>query len=536
MDLTFIVISLQEAEWLLITFAMGFIAYKLGLPPMLGFLGVGFLLKSTGHESSHELREIADLGVTLMLFIIGLKLNLKSLLRIQIWGVASAHILISILFYSLIFIALSWLQLFSFAELNLSNILLLAFTLSFSSTVFAIKVLESKREMGALYAQIAIGILIIQDIFAVIFLTASTGKPPSLWAPFIIISLPFIRPLLYRIMDQVEHGELLVLYSLLLAIGGAGLFEFMDMKADLGALIFGILLANHPKSKEVASTLYNFKDLFLVAFFINIGLAGDPDTDNLFVAAILTLILLLKTFAYFYLLVKTKLRSRTSFLTSISLANYSEFGLIVGAIAVNNGWISADWLISVAIALTFSFIIASPLNLHAHTIYAKFAEKLRFFQSNDRLTDEKPVSVEGYQNIIFGMGRIGTGLYDDLSQYDTKSTIGIDYDRNIVIKHVSNKRKVLYADTMDQDFWSKINLDDCKVAFLNLPTYEKNEFIINKLKEINFKGEIAAIALYEDEIENLNAAGADSVYNFYSEAGTGFAEHVRQTILQKKND
>jgi len=535
LDLTLLVISLQEAEWLFATFCFGFIAYKLNLPPMIGFLAVGFLLKAAGHESSHELREIADLGVTLMLFIIGLKLNLKSLLRVQIWGVASAHILISIVIYTLIFFILNSFQLSGFAELNLWSMLLIAFALSFSSTVFAIKVLESKREMGAFYAQIAIGILIIQDIFAVIFLTASTGKMPSLWAPVVIVTLPFIRPVLYKIMDQVEHGELLVLYSLLLAIGGAALFEFVDMKADLGALIFGLLLANHPKSKEVSSTLYNFKDLFLVAFFINIGLSGDPSVDNIMIAIILSFILLIKTAAYFLLLVKTKLRSRTSFLTSLSLANYSEFGLIVGAIAVQNGWISANWLISMAIALTFSFIIASPLNISAHKFYAKYADQLRKFQSDERLTDEKPVNADGFQYIIFGMGRIGTGLYDDLNHYFPKSIIGIDYDRNNVIKHVSAKRKVVYADTMDQDFWSKINLNSFKVAFLNLPTYDKNNFIIKKLKEHGFQGKIAAIALYEDEMEHLKTAGADAVYNFYSEAGTGFAEHVRKTIINDQN-
>jgi len=169
MDLNWIVISLQETEWIFATFVMGLIAFKVGLPPMVGFLIVGFIFKAVGLESTHELREIADLGVTLMLFTIGLKLNVKSLLRIQIWGVASAHMLITIVVYAGLFLALSFTGLSTFADIDIWSALLIGFALSFSSTVFAVKVLEGKNEMGALYAQIAIGILIVQDILPLFF-------------------------------------------------------------------------------------------------------------------------------------------------------------------------------------------------------------------------------------------------------------------------------------------------------------------------------------------------------------------------------
>jgi len=252
MDLNWIAISLSETGWIVATFFMGLLTYKIGLPPMLGFLAVGFIFKAFGLESTHELREIADLGVTLMLFTIGLKLNLKSLLRVQIWGVASAHMLITIIIYGGLFFALSFSGISAFADIeNIWSALLIAFALSFSSTVFAVKVLEGKNEMGALYAQIAIGILIVQDIFAVLFLTASMGKIPSVWA-LGLLGLPMLRPILYKLMDQVEHGELLVLYSLLLAVGGAALFELVGMKADLGALIFGVLMGQHHKAAEVS--------------------------------------------------------------------------------------------------------------------------------------------------------------------------------------------------------------------------------------------------------------------------------------------
>lgn len=530
MDLSWIVISLSETGWLVITFFLGLLAYKVGLPPMLGFLGVGFILKAYGLESTHALREIADLGVTLMLFTIGLKLNLKSLLRIQIWGVASAHMLVTTFIYAVLLLLLSFTGLASFSDISFWSAVLIAFALSFSSTVFAVKVLEGKSEMGALYAQIAIGILIVQDIFAVIFLTASTGKIPAIWA-LGLLGLPLIRPLLYKVMDQVEHGELLVLYSLLLAVGGSTLFEVVGMKADLGALIFGLLLAPHAKASEVSKTLYNFKDLFLVGFFVNIGLSGDPSVENLILAGVLSVFMFAKVFLFFWLLVSTHLRSRTSFLTSLSLANYSEFGLIVGAIGVNNGWMSNDWLITIAIALAMTFVLASPLNATAHELYARFSLRLRRWQTDKLLEDELPVDISDSNILVFGMGRIGSGVYDDLDYHFPEKVTGIDFDEGVFKKHEIADRKIIYADVMDKDFWGKIDLSGISTIFLNLPDFNKNLFTITQLKEKNYQGHIAAIALYDEEIQELKEAGAEAVYNFYSEAGIGFAEHVRHNLL-----
>ena len=534
MDLSLVAISLPETEWLIATFFLGLAAYKIGLPPMVGFLAIGFIMKAFGYESNHALQEIADLGVTLMLFTIGLKLDIKSLLRIQVWGVATAHMSITIIVYAGLFLALSLTGLSSFAGFDLWTALLVAFSLSFSSTVFAVKVLEGKNEMGALYAQIAIGILIVQDIFAVLFLTASTGKIPSVLA-VLLFALPLMRPLLYKIMDVVEHGELLVLYSLILAMGGAALFEIVGMKADLGALIFGILLAPHSKSYEVSKTLYNFKDLFLVGFFVNIGLSGDPTLDNLIIALILSALMFSKSLLFFWLLLKTSMRSRTAFLSSLSLSNYSEFGLIVGAIGVSNGWMSNEWLITIAIALALTFVIASPLNSLSHRLYSQYSSKLRRFQTEKRLDDELPIDISDATILVFGMGRIGTGVYDDLHYHFPNKVKGIDFDGGVYKEHKDNQRNVVYADVMDKDFWGKVDLSHISMAFLNLPDYNKNLMTLEHLKEKNFHGQISAIAMYDNEIDLLKAAGADAVYNFYSEAGIGFAEHVRHKLLDAQS-
>jgi predicted Kef-type K+ transport protein len=250
-----------------------------------------------------------------------------------------------------------------FDDLDFKLSLLIAFALSFSSTVFAVKVIEEKGEMASVYGRTSIGILIMQDIFAVIFITASTGKIPSPWAILLIALLFLVRPLLMILMKRSGHGELLILCGLFLGlVVGAASFDFVRLKSDLGALIVGMMLASHPKASELAKSLFGLKDMFLVGFFLSIGLSGAPALQDIGIAALLTAVIPIKVGLFFFLLTRFKLRARTSLLASLSLANYSEFGLIVGAIGVSNGWIGSQWLIIIAIALSMSFVLAAPLN------------------------------------------------------------------------------------------------------------------------------------------------------------------------------
>jgi len=181
--------------------------------------------------------------------------------------------------------------------------------------------------------------------------------------------------------------------------------------------------------------------LFLVGFFINIGLSGDPSINNFILGGLLAIFMVVKVILFFWLLNKTRLRSRTSFLCSLSLANYSEFGLIVGAIGVNNGWMSNEWLITIAIALAITFIISAPLNTAAHKLYSRYATSLRHWQTKQRLKDEQPVNIRGSSLLVFGMGRIGLGVYKDLNLFYPKQITGIDFHAQLHIEHIRKKKK-----------------------------------------------------------------------------------------------
>jgi predicted Kef-type K+ transport protein len=525
---------------ILIAFIFGFAVYRVGLPPLVGYLIAGFVLQALGIQGGENLETIADMGVMLLLFTIGLKLKLKSLARPEIWAGASIHMFVTVIVFGAAIFALGLAGFSAFAGLDFKLSLLVAFALSFSSTVFAVKALEDRGEMASLHGRVSIGILIIQDIFAVLFLTFSTGKIPSPWAIALVGGLIAARPLLIAMLNRVGHRELLLLFSIFLALelGAAG-FDFVKLKPALGALFMGILIAGHPKAEEMSNTLLSIKDLFLVGFFLSIGLAGAPTLQAFGIAALLTVAVVFKVSLFFLLLSRFKLRARTSLLVTLSLANYSEFGLLVAAIGVKNGWIGPDWLITIAIALSLSFIVASPLNSAAHRLYERWSKHLRPFETKTRHPDDQPLDTGNAEIAVFGIGRIGSAAYDDMRDRFGKIVIGIDFNSEVVEKHRQAGRNVIVGDATDIDFWERTATgrdEKISIVILAMPGHNANMNALEELTRRQFTGKIAATAMFDDEVDELKQAGAHAVYNIYAEAGFGFAEHVYQALGDATED
>lgn len=523
----------MDPLWITIAFFSGFIIRQIGLPPMVGFLVAGFVLNALGVSGGPTLKMVADLGVTLLLFTIGLKLKVESLLKPEVWAGTILHMLATIVLFGTLFFVALQAGVGLLAGLDTVGILLVCFALSFSSTVFAVKVLESRGEMSSIHGRVAVGILIMQDVLAVVFLTASTGKLPSPWALAVLAGLFLVKPLLFRVMDRCEHGELTILYGFFLAlVVGAKSFDAVAMKADLGALLIGMLVAGHPKAKELAKSLLGFKEIFLVGFFLSIGLAGAPTWETLLLAGVLTLLVPLKVILFFLLLCRFRLRARSSLLASFSLANYSEFGLIVGAVAVTRGWLDPSWLTVFALALSMTFILASPLNSRGNALYMRFQAFLSGFEKSGRHQDEllHPLAA----NVaILGMGRIGTGAYDLMRSRCGAQVVGVDLNEESVATHQAAGRDVILGDAADPDFWEMLKLrggfSNLELVLLAMPKHRSNMFALEQLQKAEFKGGIAAIAMYDDQRQELLDAGAHAAYNIYGEAGAGFAEHVYET-------
>lgn len=527
----------MDAILIAIAFLFGFGAQILKLPPLVGFLAAGFVLQALGKEGGEAIATISDLGVTLLLFSIGLKLRIKNLIRPEIWAGTSLHTLLVILVFAPVVYGVSFL-ISGTTGVDWKTAFLIAFGLSFSSTVFAVKALTDNGDLGSMHGRVAIGILVMQDILAVLFLTFSTGKIPSLWVLAAIPLLLVSRPLLGWILGRSGRGELLTLCGLFLAlVVGAKAFDVVGLKADLGALFVGVLVGWHPRASELRKSLNMVVDLLLVGFFLQIGLESSVTLSAVGWALFLMLLLPLKSVAFFGLLTRFRLRARTSWMAAMTLSTYSEFGLIVMSLGVAQGWVGGEWLVVMALALAFSLFVTSFLNRKTEEIYDPISDYLKKWETKGRHRDDLPVIEKGETIAIFGMGRVGLAAYHALESQFPGHVIGFDRDPASVEAHQLVERNVLLADATDSDFWERVcPRDALDLVVLAMPTHSANIHTVQTLHRHDFHGVVAASGKFPREIQELRALGVDTAFNLYSHAGNNFARHVMQVFHQQRPD
>jgi glutathione-regulated potassium-efflux system ancillary protein KefC len=523
----------MDILWILFAFACGFGIKQLGLPPLIGYLAAGFMLNMYGVSMTPGLEEIANIGVTLMLFTIGLKLNVKDLLKPEIWAGTFANTgLWTILFTGLV-LFLSALSAPYFTELNFKSAALLAFALSFSSTVCVIKLLEESGEMNTRHGRFSIGILVMQDVIAVIFLVLAEGTIPSAWA-LLLPALLLARPLFGKILALSGHGELLVLSGFMFALGAYELFYLVDIKGDLGALLFGALLSQHEKASELSKSLLGFKDIFLVGFFLSIGLVALPDTSMMITAVLLIPLLFIKLGMFYFAFSRLRLRARTASLSSLLLTNYSEFGLIVMVVGVEMGLIGKEWLVILALSISISFVITCVYYHQAHTLYTRFKDVLHRFERDKSLIEDVFIQPTGAEILVIGTGRIGLGSYHALHGELGDCVWGMDSDHNRIAQQREEGLNVFAGDGESSDLWEKLNVSRIELILIATAATDDVRNITEQLKFAGYAGKIAAIARFEDDREALLSCGIDKVFDFFSEVGVGFAEDSLGLIDRKR--
>ncbi len=510
-----------ETLCIVFAFVLGLAARRVGLPPLVGFLGAGFLLNAFGpslglpEEAGGILHHVAHLGVLLLLFTVGLKIKLKPLLQPEVLGGGSLHfaITVGLLSPSLHFaLGVDW-----------RTAVLLSIALAFSSTVLAAKVLDAKRELRAFHGRVAIGILILQDLFALTTMTLAGEGGLSPWA-LGVLALPLLRPALGWLLDQSGHEELLVLMGMLVALVLGGMaFEAVGLSSELGALLMGVMLAGHKRSQELSDSLWSLKELFLVGFFLEIGMSGLPGWNDLWFALLLLALVPLKAALFFHLLVRFRLRARNAFLAALALACYSEFGLIVA------GAVLPEYLVPLALTVALSFVIAAPLNRVAHGLFERWEKRLVPFQKDTYHPDEQPASVDGARVLVFGMGRAGTAAYDLLTESGLR-VVGLDSDPTNIERQSEQGRDVRYADAEDSCLWSGLDLRGVEGVVLAMSDQESARIATRQLRQRGFQGVIAAHSVYEDHARELRELGADSTYLTMQQAGRGLGESVRRKL------
>ena len=512
----------MEPLIIVLAFAAGLAFRHVGYPPLLGYLLAGFAANALGLGSGEALAPLADAGILLLLFTIGLKLNPADLAPRYVWGSALLHMAIAVPLTAVVIYAIGAL----YEPLSFEHPAApwtLAFALSFSSTVLAIKLFEERGETTSFYANIAIGVLVVQDVLAVIYLVATAGYLPSPWA-LALLALPLLRPVLARFLPVVGHGELLLLSGVLFAFGAAALFEAVSLKGGLGALLIGMLVArSHAgKAKELYEQLAGLKNLLLIGFFLQIGYYGFPSLPLMIVAAVLGVLVVLRPMIYFWLATFFGLRARTGWLSGLALFNYSEFGLIVAAIAVQNGVLTDDWVTTLALAMSLSFFLATPVNRKAHELYLRYSERLLAYEKPERLPVEEIGSLGDATTVVLGMGRVGRAAFDRLREEGHERIIGVEENYARANELAAEGRPCIHGDAADRDFWDRTGLDRRTLILLSLTNHRENLRVVRLARELGYAHTLAVASRFPDESAELEAMGCVAYY-LYQDTGRDFA-------------
>lgn len=513
----------MEAVWLGSAFIFGLFAHRLGMPTLIGYLCAGFFIAAAtpllpiADPQTDTLSHIAHAGVLLLLFSVGLKLDVKQIVKPEIAGTGIAHMLFSVIIYAPIIH-------FVFGK-NWETALLLSSALAFSSTVLAALVLESKQELRAFHGRIAIGILIVQDLIAMGLMSATAGELPSIWSLGLLL-LPLLRPALFKIMDWCEHDERLILFGLLLALvaGGMG-FHALGLSGELGALVMGALCAKHDKASDLSKTLWSFKEVFLVGFFLTIGLNGMPTQTDIIFALTMVALLPVQAIIFFIVLTRFKLKSRSAFLSSITLTNFSEFGLIVAAMAM------PEYLVPLALCVAFSFVVSAPLNRYAHPLFDRIEHLLTRFEKPGHHPDEAPVSTGNADTLVMGMGKMGRSAYREIEAHGG-SVIGFDSDDEKARRLSNSGMSVVYADAEHANFWKSLSIGELKHVILAMDCPDAALIATRGLREAGFNGVITAHAEHAKHAEKLLKAGADDSHVTVEDAGRGLAASAIDDITK----
>lgn len=503
----------MDVFWVAVAFLAGQVARMARLPTLVGYLATGLVLATLGFQSTNLLADFGDFGVTLLLFTVGLHIRIQNFIRPEVLGVGGIHLILSTLIFSGVALLLG---------LPTGTAILLAVALGFSSTVLTARSLEARNELDAYHGRIAIGILILQDLVAVGLLAVTGAETPTLWA-LALGGLVLLRPALSWLLEQSGEGEIILLFGLLIALGMGWLFELTGVSAKLGALVGGMLLAGTPKADDLYDKLWALKEVFLVGFFLDVGLAGFPDLDGLLTVGLLMLLLPIKSILFFFLLILFQLRARTAFMASIALTAYSEFALIVGVAAIDGGLIAPEVGVMLALLVAVSYALNAPLNGAANRIWERFEVPLtKLERAGTEHPDHQPDTLGSASYLVLGMGDAGSAAYDAFIEKGERP-LGLDSDPGKLAKNLAQGRRVVYGDVKDPALWRDVDLAEVDGIVIAISTPEAVLSAAETLHDSGFRGAITALINDANRSAEYEQVGVLSVCSPMTEAGRELA-------------
>ncbi len=481
---------------------------------------------------------LSEIGVAFLLFYAGLEISFKKLKETgKIAGLAGLIQVVGLL-------ALGF-----FASLLIGFLtveaLYIGLVVAFSSTMIVVKLLADKQQLNTLHGRITLGILLIQDIAAILALTFISGSG-ELSIMFILVSLlklgffVVIAYILAKLSNYIfeiaaRSTELVFLVSIAFLFLFSMVSYFAGLSIVIGAFFAGLALSNSKFKVEIQGGISSIRDFFAVIFFVALGIQLTLFPLYLlylfFVPLILTLIF--KPLAVMIVMKLFSYKRRVSFLTGVSLAQTSEFSLIILGQGLILGHISQE-LFSMLVLLTIvSMSLTTYVLRYASFLSNIFSPLLNLFGKENDEEELESIPTKKNKIVIFGCHRMGSLFLDEFSGMK-KSILVVDFNPDIIKALMRKKVSCIYGDFANREVLEKANLESAEIVITTIPGLEDNLLLIKKVKEKNKKAVIFVSADRISHAEALYKAGADYVILPQVIGGRKSAELMKAVLKDRK--
>jgi len=494
-------------------------------PLIIGYILTGILVGPTflGFVQPNDALELfASLGVALLLFIVGLGLDPQMIKGVG--PVATITGISQIIFTSVIGFGIGM----ALGYETVSSVYL-AVAFTFSSTIIILQLLNEKRDQDTLYGRVAIGFLLVQDLAAMlIFLFLSSSSTISdanifITLSWIIVKLSLIATLIFFLIrfiipkvDEIlaKNRQVLFVFSLATCFVMASIFDKLGFSLELGALTAGVLLSTSPYHREIATRIHPLRDFFLVIFFVFLGANMELAdlTSSLPTVAIFSLFILIGN-PLIVLLIMTKLghTRKTAFFAGLTVAQISEFSLIMIATGVNLEQVPESILATATLVGLITIAASSYMIIYNNQIFKALKPLIKFITPFARKTDEREkINSQSYELVLFGVHRLGGGIIE-LFEKNNVSYIAIDHDPHLVNRLKNEKLNVMFGSADDAAFLDELDLSKTRLVISTVPDDEINSFLIEYIQTRKPETTFVCVASQHGSAQRLYNQGASYV-------------------------
>jgi Kef-type K+ transport system membrane component KefB len=460
---------------------------------------------------------LSEIGVAFLIFTAGLEIKLKKLKEVGKVSIIGGILQILILFAIAFFVAL-WLGHSGRAPIYIGLVV------AFSSTMIVVKLLSDRKEINSLHGRIIIGILLVQDVAAIISLVLLTGDMSfngflmDLFKAFIFAIFTFIISLIINPLFRfaAKNQELLLLSSIALLFLFSVVSIFAKLSLVIGAFFAGVCLANSDYKTEIQGKTTPLRDFFSVIFFIALGMQLDFKSFQIelliLLFSCLVLVLIVKPFITMYLVRLSGYKKITSFLTGNALAQTSEFSLIIVIFGLGSGQISQGLFTTLVLLTILTMTITNYFINYEKKLFNLFSWQLNLLNKMESKKEELEYHINNGERkiILLGCHRMGSLFLREFEK-EKKDILVVDYNPEIIKSLIDKKIPCIYGDVTNEEIIEKININSTEIIISTIEDIEDNLLLVKKAKKINPKVLFFSVAIRISEAESLYNAGADYV-------------------------